>query len=70
MKEMEELLKSAVPPWQEWEPRRDLWPEMRRRIESAVPAARFGLVDWIIAAAAGGAVILSPKLILGLWYQF
>jgi hypothetical protein len=66
MKEMEELLKSAVPPWGETELRRDLWPEMRRRIESR---ARFGLVDWVIAGAVGGAVVIFPKLILGLLYQ-
>jgi hypothetical protein len=69
MKDIGDLLKSAVPPWQEREPQRDLWPKMRRRIESAAPIVRFGWLDWVVAGLVGGAIVIFPKLILGLLYQ-
>ena len=74
MKEIEKLLRSAAPPWGETELRRDLWPEMRRRIESArlsdqTPAVRFGLLDWLVAGLVVASMAIFPKLILGLLYQ-
>jgi hypothetical protein len=69
MKDWEDLLKCSVPRWQDLEPRRDLWPEMRRRIEAAAPVARFGWLDWTIAGLAAGSLVVFPRLALGLLYQ-
>lgn len=74
MKEIEELLRSAAPPWCETELRRDLWPEMSRRIDSArlsdqPHAVRFALLDWMVAVLVVASMVIFPKLILGLLYQ-
>lgn len=50
-------LKAAFPPVEDVEPRRDLWPQMLRRMEA--PATSVPWLDWAVAA-------LSALLLLSL----
>jgi hypothetical protein len=68
MKEIQRLLRSALPPVVNTEPRRDLWPEMLNRI-AAGPAIRFGVLDWAIAGLVSSSVIAFPRLIPALFYH-
>jgi hypothetical protein len=56
-------------PLGEKELRRDLWPEMRKRISAGRVPARFGWLDWAVAGIVGGSVVMFPRLILALLYQ-
>lgn len=57
-------LRRAVPPMSEEGPRRDLWPDLARRMTDR-PVAWF---DWIVAAAAVAASIGLPAVMPTLLY--
>ncbi len=65
---LREMLRDALPPIQHLELRRDLWPEMLRRLER--PEVRVPWFDWALLAAAGAAAIFFPALIPTLLYHF
>jgi hypothetical protein len=71
--DMREELREAVPPIDQLESgaelRRDLWPDMLRRLEQA-PAVRVPWFDWALLAVAGAATIFFPALIPALLYHF
>jgi hypothetical protein len=64
-------LRDAVPPIDELGPgaelRRDLWPDMLRRLER--PQVRVPWFDWALLATAGAAAIFFPALIPALLYH-
>jgi len=66
-----EELRDAVPPLGETghgtELRRDLWPDMLRRLER--PPVRVPWFDWALLATAGAAAIFFPALIPALLYH-
>jgi hypothetical protein len=68
---MREALRDAMPPLDELEHgaelRRDLWPDMLRRLER--PQTRVPWFDWALLAAAGAAAIFFPALIPVLLYH-
>jgi hypothetical protein len=68
---MREVLRDAMPPLDELghgaELRRDLWPDMLRRLER--PQARVPWFDWALLATAGAAAIFFPALIPVLLYH-
>ena len=68
---MREELRDAVPPidelGQEAELRRDLWPDMLRRLER--PPVRVPWFDWVLLATASAAAIFFPALIPALLYH-
>ena len=67
---IQKLLQSALPPMGDAQLRRDLWPDMRHRLESgAAHSIRFGPIDWAIAAAIAAAILVFPSLIPQLLYQ-
>ena len=67
-----EKLQSALPPLGNAEPRRDLWPLMRQRLEAS---PRFAFpsgvpwFDWALLGFAGGALAFFPRLIPALLYH-
>ena len=69
---MRDKLRDAMPPVQQVENgaelRRDLWPEMLRRLER--PQVRVPWFDWALLAGAGAAAIFFPALIPALLYHF
>jgi hypothetical protein len=65
-KEIRDLLKRAFPPIDP-EPRHNLWPAMRRRLEEG--ERRLPWYDWALAGAVLGAVAVFPQLILVLVYN-
>ena len=68
---MREKLRDAVPPLDELENeaelRRDLWPDMLRRLER--PRVRVPWFDWALLATASAAAIFFPALIPALLYH-
>jgi hypothetical protein len=68
---MREKLRDAVPPIDELghraELRRDLWPDMLRRLER--PPVGVPWFDWALLATAGAAAIFFPALIPALLYH-
>jgi hypothetical protein len=68
---MREELRGAVPPIEELghgaELRRDLWPDMLRRLERR--PVRVPWFDWALLAASGAALCFFPGLIPALLYQ-
>ena len=69
---MRDKLRDAMPPIGETghgpELRRDLWPDMLRRLQQ--PQVRVPWLDWALLATAGAAAIFFPALIPALLYQF
>jgi len=69
---MREKLRDSMPPLNELgqgaELRRDLWPDMLRRLEQA-PTVRVPWFDWALLATAGAAAIFFPALIPALLYH-
>lgn len=57
-------LRRAFPPVPEEGPRRDLWPDVMRR----VTARRIDWFDWIVAAAAVGVSLGLPTVVPALLY--
>lgn len=68
--EVKELLKQAVPPVRDTGLRRDLWPQMLRKLEEH-PAPVFAVpwFDWALAAILGAVLVFYPGSIPGLLYQ-
>jgi hypothetical protein len=60
------LLKQAMPPL-EHDLRRDLWPQMLRRLEQRTPAVPW--FDWALAALLLVGLLLSPHSIPVLLYH-
>jgi hypothetical protein len=69
-KKMKELLKQAISPVKESDPRRDLWPQMLAKLEEQ-PAGAHAIpwFDWALAALAGAALIFFPGIIPALFYH-
>lgn len=65
--DLKRVLKAALPPVGDSEPRRDLWPELRRRIESEPTG--FAWLDWLLAAGAAAWLLLFPTAIPALLYN-
>jgi hypothetical protein len=67
-KQIERLLKTALPPMGAgMEPRRDLWPAMRKRLEARpAPVPWF---DWAVLAAAAVCLAFFPGAIPVLLYH-
>jgi hypothetical protein len=69
MDELKKQLKSAVPPVGETELRRDLWPEMQRRLEESTVRVRVPWWDWALLAGASLLLLLFPGVIPALLYH-
>jgi hypothetical protein len=68
--EMKELLKQSISPVQDAELRRDLWPQMLRKLdEQPLVVATVPWFDWALAALASAALILFPGIIPALLYH-
>lgn len=70
--ELREKLRSALPPMGDAELRRDLWPQMLRKMQGApVPnwTSRVPWFDWTLLAISGAALMFFPVLIPALLYQ-
>jgi hypothetical protein len=69
-KELKELLKQAVAPVQDTELRRDLWPQMLRKLEEQpLPIHNVSWFDWALASLAAAALLLFPGIIPALFYH-
>jgi hypothetical protein len=69
-KEMKELLKQAVAPVQDTELRRDLWPQMLRKLEERpLPIHNVTWFDWALASLAVAALLFFPGIIPALFYH-
>lgn len=64
---MKKLLKTAVSPIKDAEPRRDLWPQMLRRLEAA--PSRVPWWDWALLAGTVAAVFLFPSVLPALLFH-
>jgi hypothetical protein len=67
--EIERALRDALPPRDDLELARDLWPEMSERISAAAPG-RISWFDWALAAAAILWMLMFPETLLPLLYHF
>jgi hypothetical protein len=65
--DLREMLRGAIPALQRPELRRDLWPDMLRRLEQS--PVRVPWFDWALLAFTGAALIFFPALIPALLYQ-
>lgn len=63
---MRDLLKQAMPPVVEQEPRRDLWPAMQTRMTASPTLPQW--FDWVLACGVVGFVIAFPTAIPILLY--
>ena len=69
-KEMKELLKQSVAPAKDTELRRDLWPQMLRKLdEQPLPVHGVPWFDWVLAAILSAVLIFSPGSIPALLYH-
>jgi hypothetical protein len=69
-KELKKLLKQAVPPVQDAELRRDLWPQMLRKLEEQpLPIHNVSWFDWALASLAAAALLFFPGIIPALFYH-
>jgi hypothetical protein len=66
-KELQAVLKQAIPPVQDTELRRDLWPEMLKKLDRQ--PARVPWFDWALAALLSAALLLFPGVIPALLYH-
>ena len=64
--ELTRLLKGAIPPRGVEPPRRDLWTDVRARLDQG--ERRVNWLDWAIAAAAAAGFAALPELLLTLLY--
>ncbi len=67
MEELKKQLKQSLSPVKHVELRRDLWPQMRRRLEEA--PIRVPWWDWALLAAASALIFLFPGMIPALLYH-
>ncbi len=64
---LRELLRKAMRPVEDSELKRDLWPELLRKLDArAMPVPWY---DWALTALVAGALALFPHLIPVLFYQ-
>jgi hypothetical protein len=69
-KEMKELLKRAIAPARETELRRDLWPQMLRKLEEQpAPVVSVPWFDWALAAILSAVLVFFPGAIPALLYH-
>jgi hypothetical protein len=66
-KEIKALLKAAVSPVKDPELRRDLWPQMLRKLNEQT--TRVPWFDWALAVVLGAVLFLFPKTIPALLYH-
>jgi hypothetical protein len=66
-KEFRELLKQALPPVADTKLRRDLWPNMLKKLDEQ--PLRVPWFDWALAALLGVALVLFPGAIPALLYH-
>jgi hypothetical protein len=67
---LKELLKQAVTPVQGSELRRDLWPQMLRKLEERpLPIHNVPWFDWALASLAIAALLFFPGIIPALFYH-
>jgi len=64
---IKELLQQALPPANA-QPRRDLWPEMLRRLDQRAPAGAVPWFDWALLALVAISVLAFPHSITVLLY--
>jgi hypothetical protein len=62
-----DLLKSAFPPPRNVEPKAELWPRLRRRMEGS--ALRVPWLDWALVALLAAWCVAFPNAVLFLMYQ-
>jgi hypothetical protein len=67
MDDLKKLLKAALPPIGKTEPRRDLWPAMRQRVEERT--VRVPWWDWALLAGASLLICFVPGVIPALLYH-
>jgi len=69
-KEMKGLLRQAIVPAQDTELRRDLWPQMLRRLEEQpAPVVSVPWFDWVLAAILSVVLVFFPGSMLALLYH-
>ena len=69
-KEMKDLLKQAIAPVPDPELRRDLWPQMLRKLsEQPALAITVPWFDWALAAILGAVLVFFPGSIPALLYH-
>lgn len=69
-KELEALLRRAIAPARDVELRRDLWPQMLRKLnEQPALAITVPWFDWALAAILGAVLIFFPGSIPALLYH-
>jgi hypothetical protein len=66
-KEIEALLKAAIGPVKDSELRRDLWPQMLRKLNEQ--PSRVPWFDWALAGILGATLFLFPGAIPALLYH-
>jgi hypothetical protein len=68
--DVKEILKQAVTPMQNTELRRDLWPQMLRKLEEQpLPIHNVLWFDWALASLAAAALLFFPGIIPALFYH-
>ena len=67
--ELQALLKQALPPVQNTELQRDLWPQMLRRLDAQAHQLHVPWFDWVLAAATVAALLIFPGAIPALLYH-
>ena len=69
-KEIQELLKRSITPVVDTELRRDLWPQMLRKLdEQSAPARSVPWLDWALTAILSAVLLLFPRTIPALLYH-
>ena len=69
-KEMKELIRHAIAPAKDAELRRDLWPQMLRKLEEQpLPIHNVPWFDWALASLAIAALLFFPGIIPALFYH-
>lgn len=64
---VKELLRTAIKPAGDVELRRDLWPEMRQRMDRQT--MRVSVFDWALVAAVLAWAVIFPEAALALLYH-
>jgi len=67
-KDLQSLLKEALPPMTDTELQRDLWPQMLERLDHQRPV-RVPWFDWALAALFTAALLFFPGVIPALLYH-
>jgi hypothetical protein len=64
------ILRQAVTPMQNTKLRRDLWPQMLRKLEEPpLPIHNVPWFDWALASLAAAALLFFPGIIPALFYH-